>query len=321
MRICKVPAREFNQQICLYPLDNNPTLGYISNVSNGGWANGSSNQRYQIRDYRRQPGQRLPRIRYPGQQVTKEDRAMNINETIKMISKSETHGKARVARQRKNIEAVIAAGLPAKPVELFKNGITATEMAEIVCPQEIVCQCQGTSVIENWAQVLERAVKATEHFERHDNTTWQHGYHVEFANGDYGLYLVGLTQETKDKLVVPVSAAATLGSAKTETKAAAAKANGKKGGRPKFLTSTIGLNAFHDNGESSGLVRFEYYSKNDGTVLIQPVSGRNLNKMPGQKLVSKEVFNERDNDPCDSVVEWKWAASKCGWNLAGQDEE
>lgn len=116
-------------------------------------------------------------------------------------------------------------------------------------------------------------------------------------------------------------AAAMLGSAKTEAKAAAAKTNGKKGGRPKFITSTIGLNAFHDSGESHGLVRFEYYSKNNGTVLIQPVSGRNLNKMPGHKLVSKEVFNERDNDPCDSVVEWKWAASKCGWNLAGQDED
>lgn len=134
-------------------------------------------------------------------------------------------------------------------------------------------------------------------------------------------YQTVLNHELNMHRLLTGAAAATLGSVKTPAKAAAAKANGKKGGRPKFITSTIGLNAFHDSGESSGLVRFEYYSKNESTVLIQPVSGRNLNKMPGHKLISKEVFNERDTDPCDSVVEWKWAASKCGWNLAGQDEE
>lgn len=158
---------------------------------------------------------------------------MNIENTIKIIGKSETRGAARIQRQLANIEALVAAGLPASPVELFRHNLTATEIAEVVCPTEIICQCQGTAVVENWCQVLDRAVSAVEQFERHDNSTWQHGYAVEFANGDHAVYLVGITEETKNKIVLPVSAGAALGSIKTEAKAAAARANGAKGGRPK----------------------------------------------------------------------------------------
>lgn len=159
---------------------------------------------------------------------------MNIQNTIKMIGKSATHGAARIKRQQANIEALVAAGLPARPLDLFKNNLTVTEIAEVVCPTEIICQRKGTTVIENWCQVLDRAVSAVEVFGgAQDTTTWQHGYAVEFANGDHAVYLVGITEDTKNKIVLPVSAAAALGSAKTPAKAAAARANGAKGGRPK----------------------------------------------------------------------------------------
>ena len=82
----------------------------------------------------------------------------------------------------------------------------------------------------------------------------------------------------------------------------------------KSYDSTIGLLAA-GHGQNR-LVRFESTLIGD-TVTVVAVSGHNLEpiKQSPVVVISREKFNNRDSDPYDSVVEFRWFAALCGWEL------
>ena len=84
--------------------------------------------------------------------------------------------------------------------------------------------------------------------------------------------------------------------------------------KKRFISSTIGMLASHENLSRSVLVRVEFYSIEDGVLLV-PVSGHNLAtiKPIKQVVISSTEFNDREEDPYDSQVEFRWAIKKLGF--------
>jgi len=84
--------------------------------------------------------------------------------------------------------------------------------------------------------------------------------------------------------------------------------------------STIGLLAA-GHGQNR-LVRFESTISGD-KVTVVAVSGHNLEKIRQSPVVvlSKAQFDGRDVDPCDDVVEFRWFADLCGWELSCGNED
>jgi len=82
--------------------------------------------------------------------------------------------------------------------------------------------------------------------------------------------------------------------------------------------STIGLLAA-GHGQNC-LVMFESKVVND-TVMVQAVSGHTLEKIRQSPMIviTKAQFNDRDSNPYDDVVEWRWFAALCGWHLSCGD--
>lgn len=87
----------------------------------------------------------------------------------------------------------------------------------------------------------------------------------------------------------------------------------------KFIGCTIGLEA-NRGGFVGKMVKVDYTRLNKNQVRLDAVSGRNLEKMQGFKVISQDDFSSRPTDPYDSVAEAKWALNLCGWNLMTEDE-
>lgn len=89
-----------------------------------------------------------------------------------------------------------------------------------------------------------------------------------------------------------------------------------------FIKNTIGLDC-NGHGMSGKLVHIEYVRNEDGTVTLNSVSARNLSRIDRVPsiTISAEAFSDRPRDPYDSVIEARWALSRCGWTLMAEDYE
>gem|GEM_PF-2774659 len=88
----------------------------------------------------------------------------------------------------------------------------------------------------------------------------------------------------------------------------------------KSYSSTIGLMAAgHDR---NCLVRFSSTISGD-QVTVVAVSGHTLEPIEESPVVviSREKFYDRDIDECDDVVEFRWFADLCGWELSCGNED
>lgn len=76
------------------------------------------------------------------------------------------------------------------------------------------------------------------------------------------------------------------------------------------------MQAYHDNLESSQLVRVQYYDTNKGNICLQAVSGRNLGhikKIP-HVFISIAEYNDRETDWNNDQIEFFWAIKKLGFS-------
>lgn len=88
-------------------------------------------------------------------------------------------------------------------------------------------------------------------------------------------------------------------------------------GMTNFLGSTIALECNgHDLVAKSVRVEFE---RAGSDVALQPVSGRDMSKMPGRRVVSADEYAVRPADVYDSAVLARWALRRCGWTLMSED--
>lgn len=79
-----------------------------------------------------------------------------------------------------------------------------------------------------------------------------------------------------------------------------------------FIESTIGLRAFSKLSSNWYLVRFQFNALENGNVLIQPVSGHNLDKIGKSAVISKAQFEDR---PQNDIELFRFAANACDWTL------
>lgn len=211
-------------------------------------------------------------------------------------------------------------------VELFKLDATRTELAEVrgtpikcleVAHENGFFAPVGAAEIQDWNEVLKLAVSAEEINRLMGWGIWDHAYLVNF--GDYTLcYFVGVDEPHDDKTAAAAGLLGKKGRAvNSDAQKATAKANGKKGGRPKHISSTIGLNAYNDEAGIGGLIRFEFYSLGGGRIRIQPVKGLDLAKLSPVVDIPAEVFNARDAE--SNVDEFRFAAQLCGYRIGGEE--
>lgn len=90
-----------------------------------------------------------------------------------------------------------------------------------------------------------------------------------------------------------------------------------------FFGTTIGMMASHPNLKGNKLVRVNYYRDGDETdfnpcdkITLKAVSGHNLEvfKSVKQVQISYEDFFNRDLDPYNDLIEWRWATNLLGFN-------
>lgn len=85
----------------------------------------------------------------------------------------------------------------------------------------------------------------------------------------------------------------------------------------KFLSSTIGMMAKHENMYNSSMVRAEFYLSDSDNVIISAVSGYNLERIRNipYKIITLEEYNNRPEDSCDDTVEWTWGLEQLGFEF------
>lgn len=84
----------------------------------------------------------------------------------------------------------------------------------------------------------------------------------------------------------------------------------------KFISSTVGMMAYHEAYGESKLVRVNFFETPSGILLV-PVSGYSLGtlkKIP-QVTISKEEFENRPCETYSDQVEWEWAVSILGFEV------
>ncbi len=83
-----------------------------------------------------------------------------------------------------------------------------------------------------------------------------------------------------------------------------------------FIGYTIGLECWINN--RLKMVKCEYTRAGDG-VRIHAVSGHSLGRFDGghSKVISKEEFRNRPDDPYDDIVEAIWALEQIGLSPSG----
>jgi hypothetical protein len=86
----------------------------------------------------------------------------------------------------------------------------------------------------------------------------------------------------------------------------------------KFIGCTIGLECNKGN-QIGKSVKIDYSQNDDGTINLQPVSGRNLSAMGKSQNISAAEFERRPQDAYDEIVEARWALQLCGWSLMHND--
>jgi len=81
-----------------------------------------------------------------------------------------------------------------------------------------------------------------------------------------------------------------------------------------FLSMTTGLECVRD--EKPGvIVKVEFWELADGRIKLQAIAGRNLSKVAGHLIISREEFDARPLDAYDDIKEARWALNKCGWEI------
>jgi hypothetical protein len=80
-----------------------------------------------------------------------------------------------------------------------------------------------------------------------------------------------------------------------------------------YFDSTVGLKC--EKGGKASIIRVEYFRLADGSVALQPVSGRTLVPTGAPVAVSRTDFNARPQDIFNFVIEARWAMEKCGYEL------
>ena len=86
----------------------------------------------------------------------------------------------------------------------------------------------------------------------------------------------------------------------------------------KFLGYTIGLEC-NGHGRVGVLTKIEIHEDGDELIRLQPVSGRNLAPMPGEKLISRAKYDQLPRDPLNDAKRAIALMELCGFTPMALD--
>lgn len=87
--------------------------------------------------------------------------------------------------------------------------------------------------------------------------------------------------------------------------------------KKEIISSTIGMEACHENMHKSTLVKVLFYKVDNGVRLV-PVSGRTLEVIKNikQVTITSQEFNDRPYDYYNDQVEYFWALGVLGFTFS-----